>query len=144
MPIARVPIEFWGYTYPFGEMEVKYNPKTKGWNYTIESAFRGDTPYSKWINEMFKPSYEKKEGTRGITLVRELIFDGDIPVKMRYGLMEYLEWPEEFKQEMEKWRNEGYKPNAPPEPDDSPYLRVINLDTEKWQKDDAIIKFRRV
>jgi hypothetical protein len=142
MLTTRVPVEFWGHRYPGGDMQIKYNPKTKGWRYTMESAYRGDTPYSKWITETFKPNFEKKEGTRGTTLVRGLVFVGDVPIKMNYGLREYLEWPEEFMKEMQTWRNEGYKPNAPPEPDTSKYERDISLDTEKWQKDDAIIKYR--
>lgn len=145
MRIARVPVQFWGYTYPYGDMEIKYSPKTKFWTYTIESAYRGDTPYSQWIEKLFKPKYEKKEGMRYVSLSRQLIFDGDIPIKMEYGITEYLELPDEVKKQLQEWYDvERWKTPIPPEPDTSKYEREVNLDTENWQQDDVVIKNRGI
>lgn len=147
MITGRVPVEFWGYLYPFGNMEIKYNPKTKFWTYTGESALYGDRPYIDWIKTCFKPDFEtKKEGVRYIYFVRDLVFDKDsVPIKMQYGIIEYLELPEHLKNDIDNWNKvDCFKPNPRPRPDDSMYERIVNLDTEMWQESSAILRKRGI
>lgn len=137
MPVVSVPVEFWGHVYPHGKFEVNYNPVTKSWNYTFRSAQQGDTPFCDWIDDNFKPNYKSSdEQVRYITIIRSLVFKNNVPVKMEFGLEKCLVIPKELQDAVNSWK---YWTNEP-EPDTSAYYKQINLDTEKWQHDDAKIK----
>lgn len=146
MKVADVPVMFWGHTFPGdGEdayavsMNIRYNPKNANWNYTLQSSACGDTPYTKWINETFKPDYKNlEEGVQHITIVRELITDRGEAVFMKFGLQKKLKFPEELQKKVNEWK---YWTDEP-EPDTSDYYINIDLDHDKWQCKDAKIKQR--
>ena len=144
MKIANVPVMFWGHTFPgdgkdpyVSLFNIRCNPITGWWSYTPQSAFRGDTPYSKWINETFKPDYKNlEEGVEHIELVRQLIVDKGNPLVMKFSLRKKLKFPEEVKKQLSEWK---YWLDEP-EPDTSAYYIDIDLDKDKWQCEDAPVK----
>lgn len=148
MQTLSVPVVFWGHTYPghptdpsVDKFNIKYDPSKKSWSYTHISALRGDTPYTQWIHETFKPNYQKKEeGVECIMLVRGLIVKDGVPVCMKFGLQKLMDIPEELKKKVSEWK---YWLNEP-EPDTSMYYQDIDLDKEDWQCHDAKIKERGV
>jgi len=143
---ASVPVMFWGHMYPGDPthpwddtFHIRYNPKTGWWTYTSRSSLRADTPYSKWIDETFKPDYKKlDEGVEHITIIRELIMDRGVPVLMKFGLQKKLKFPEELKKQLSEWK---YWLDEP-EPDTSAYYVDIDLDHDQWQCEDALVKKR--
>lgn len=144
MKIANVPVMFWGHTFPgdgknpyVSLMNIRYNPDTAYWTYTLQSSGRGDTPYVNWINETFKPDYKNlEEGVEHITLVSELIVENGEAIARKFGLQKKLKFPEELQKQLSEWK---YWLDQP-EPDTSAYYIDIDLDNDKWQCEDAKIK----
>lgn len=117
MVILSLPVEFWGHIYPHDEFEINYkNPKTKFWTYTTKSAFRGDKPYVKWIHDNFSPTMKPVSNEfKYVTLVKDVVLKDGIPVRIQFNILEL--------NDDENWR-------------------LIDLNSERWQKDSAKIKMR--
>jgi hypothetical protein len=142
--IVSVPVVFWGHTFPGDpvrpwttEFQIKYNILTEGWGYTGQSALCGDTPYTAWINKVFKPNYEvNEEGVEHIQIVRELVVQTGLPKYMKFGLQKKFKFPAELQKQLNEWKYwEGT-----PEPDVSKYYQDIDLDRDSWQSEDAEVK----